>query len=34
VQAIKNLVLSYVELLDLGDLEGLATVFARATVRI
>lgn len=33
VQAIKNVVLSYVELLDLGDLDGLANVFARATVR-
>jgi ketosteroid isomerase-like protein len=34
VQAIKNVVLSYVELLDLGDLDGLANVFARAAVRI
>jgi len=34
VQAIKNVVFSYVELLDLGDLDGLAEVFARATVRI
>jgi hypothetical protein len=34
VQAITNVVLSYVELLDLGDLDGLANVFARATVRI
>jgi ketosteroid isomerase-like protein len=34
VQAIKNLVVSYVELLDRGDLDGLANVFARATVRI
>jgi hypothetical protein len=33
VHAIKNIVLSYVEMLDLGDLEGLAQVFARATVR-
>ena len=33
VQAIKNVVLSYVELLDLGDLDGLAKVFTRATVR-
>jgi hypothetical protein len=34
VQAIKNVVLSYVELLDLGDLDGLAKVFSRATVSI
>lgn len=34
VHAIKNVVLSYVALLDLGDLDGLANVFARATVRI
>jgi hypothetical protein len=34
VQAIKNVVLSYVELLDLGDLDGLADVFTRATVRM
>jgi len=34
VQAIKNIVLSYVELLDLGDLDGLAAVFDRATVRV
>jgi hypothetical protein len=34
VQAIKNVVLSYVELLDLGDFDGLANVFARATVRV
>jgi hypothetical protein len=33
VQAIKNIILSYVELLDLGDLDGLAKVFTRATVR-
>ena len=32
VQAIKNIVLSYVELLDLGDLDGLSSLFARATV--
>jgi hypothetical protein len=32
VQAIKNIVLSYVELLDLGDLDGLSILFARATV--
>jgi SnoaL-like domain len=32
LQAIKNIVLSYVELLDLGDLDGLSNVFARATV--
>ena len=34
VQAIKNIVLSYVELLDVGDLDGLSNIFARATVRI
>ena len=34
VQAIKNIVLSYVELLDLGDLDGLAAVFRRATVHV
>src|SRR5215510_15734647 len=33
VQAITNLILSYVELLDLGDLDGLSNLFARATVR-
>jgi hypothetical protein len=32
VQAIKNIVLSYVERLDLGDLDGLSNIFARATV--
>jgi hypothetical protein len=32
VQAIKNIVLSYVELLDVGDLDGLSNLFARATV--
>ena len=34
VQAITKVVVSYVELLDRGDLEGLANVFARATVRV
>jgi SnoaL-like domain len=34
VLVIKNVVLSYVELLDRGDLDGLANVFARARVRI
>jgi SnoaL-like protein len=34
VQAIKNIVLSYVELLDLGDLDGLSNVFTRATVHV
>ena len=34
VQTIKNIVLSYVELLDVGDLDGLSNIFARATVRI
>jgi hypothetical protein len=29
---IKNLIMSYVELLDLGDLDGLSNVFTRATV--
>src|SRR5262245_43398689 len=33
VQAIKNVVLSYAELLDLGDIGGLAALFANATVR-
>jgi ketosteroid isomerase-like protein len=33
VQAIKNIVSSYAELLDLGDLEGLAKLFTKATVR-
>jgi hypothetical protein len=32
VQAIENIVLSYVELLDLGDLDGLSKLFTRATV--
>jgi hypothetical protein len=32
VQTITNIVLSYVELLDLGDLDGLSNLFARATV--
>ena len=32
VQAVKNIVLSYVELLDLGDLDGLSNLFSRATV--
>jgi 3-phenylpropionate/cinnamic acid dioxygenase small subunit len=32
VQAIKNVIMSYAELLDLGDLDGLSNVFARATV--
>jgi hypothetical protein len=31
-QAVKNIVLSYVELLDLGDLDGLSNLFRRATV--
>jgi SnoaL-like protein len=34
VQAITKVVVSYVELLDRGDLDGLANVFARATVRM
>src|SRR5262245_30573467 len=34
VQAITNVVVSYVELLDRGDLDGLANVFAWATVRM
>ena len=34
VQAITKVVVSYVELCDRGDLEGLANVFARATVRV
>jgi len=34
VQAITKVVVSYVELLDRGDLDGLANVFARATVRV
>ena len=32
VQAIKKIVLSYAELLDLGDIDGLAKLFTRATV--
>jgi hypothetical protein len=32
VQAVKNIVLSYVELLDLGDLDGLSNLFSQATV--
>ena len=32
VQAIKNLIYSYSELLDGGDIEGLARLFARCTV--
>lgn len=34
VQTIKNIVLSYVELLDLGDLDGLSNLFTRATVHL
>jgi hypothetical protein len=33
VQAIKNIVSSYAELLDLGDIDGLAKLFTKATVR-
>jgi len=33
VQAIKNLVYSYAELLDTGDIEGLARLFTGATLR-
>lgn len=33
VQAIKNLIYSYAELLDTGDLEGLGRLFDRATLR-
>jgi ketosteroid isomerase-like protein len=33
-QAIANLVHSYAELLDIGDLEGLAALFANAVVRV
>jgi 3-phenylpropionate/cinnamic acid dioxygenase small subunit len=33
VQAIKNIVFSYAELLDLGDIDGLAKLFTKATVR-
>jgi 3-phenylpropionate/cinnamic acid dioxygenase small subunit len=33
VQAIRNLVYSYAELLDTGDIKGLAQLFAHATVR-
>jgi 3-phenylpropionate/cinnamic acid dioxygenase small subunit len=34
VQAIKNLVYSYAELLDTGDLDGIAAMFERAGVRM
>ena len=34
VHTIMKVVVSYVELLDRGDLDGLASVFARATVRV
>ena len=33
IQAIKNLIFSYAELLDTGDLEGLGQLFERATLR-
>ena len=33
VQAIKNLIFSYAELLDSGDIEGLARLFAHGTIR-
>jgi 3-phenylpropionate/cinnamic acid dioxygenase small subunit len=33
VQAITNIVYSYAELLDLGDIDGLAKLFTKATVR-
>jgi hypothetical protein len=33
VQSIKNVVYLYAELLDLGDIDGLATLFTKATVR-
>ncbi len=33
VQAIKNLIYSYAELLDSGDIEGLARLFAHGTLR-
>ncbi len=33
IQAIKNLVYTYAELLDTGDIDGLGRLFARATVR-
>ncbi len=34
VQAIKNIIYSYAELLDLGDIEGLRRLFGKITVRI
>jgi ketosteroid isomerase-like protein len=34
VQAIKNLVYSYAELLDAGDLDGIGAMFERAEVRM
>jgi hypothetical protein len=33
IQAIKDLVYSYAELLDTGDIEGLGLLFAEATLR-
>ena len=34
VQAIKNLVYTYAELLDTGDLDGIGAMFERAGVRM
>jgi ketosteroid isomerase-like protein len=34
IQAIKNLVYSYAELLDTGDLDGLGQLFEHAVVRV